>query len=97
MLAMSMFIPTATGGPANQDGQPRDFSELHSFLARVVPWHGTLPQTPPHCSSSNSSIPCSFLKRVAGTPLGNALLNMHTRVRMSERFHPPTYVDVSNT
>lgn len=23
-----MFIPTATGGPANQDGQPRDFSEL---------------------------------------------------------------------
>ena len=32
MLAISMFIPTATGGPANQDGQPCDFSELiHSY------------------------------------------------------------------
>lgn len=44
MLAISMFIPTATGGPANQDGQPCDFSELsHSYEELSL---GTLKKPP---------------------------------------------------
>lgn len=64
MLAMSIFIPTATGGPANQGGQPRDFSELHSFLARVVPSHGTLcPKSLPAAHPQILQVPAPFFKK----------------------------------
>lgn len=59
---------------------------IHS-QQELSPGHGVFClKSLPRCSPLHSSLLCSFLKGVPGTPLGNALWNVYTRALVEEEF-----------